>query len=620
MKNSRFFIFTLMFCVFILPAFAQQQQDEVTLPAEPVLPQAAAVNKISLDIKGMDIVDVLKMLATRSGMNIVVGKNVTGRVTLFLKNVDIQDAFEIILLANELAYETKGGIINVMTQRDYELIYGERYQDKKQAKVIKLKYAKAVDLSRALTQIKTNVGRIVVDEGSNTIALIDAPQKIKEMEEFIRNTDLPIQTKIFSLNYAQADKIQPKIQEALTKGVGSMRIDERTNKIAITDYPEKLEEISKVIAAFDEKTQQVLIDAQIIQIQPKDEFKMGVDWNYWIEKNVRIMESLPSTNGMNILKLGMAAKGVADLNKQGEYKSIIDALRTIGNTQILSSPRIVAMNNQEAKILIGTKKSYGISTISQGGSGNTVTAIDIKEVESGIKLYVTPTINRDGFVTMKIRPEISETKIENIKVSGQETAAPTTTTSESETTVMIKDGVTIIIGGLKKENRTKQVDKIPLLGDIPLLGYLFRRTSDSMTTDELVILITPHILSGENSYSDFSEIMPTDGAVAKMTNGNISIDKVSSSGSFPDYNKQIFDKIKPLALFEKPKSAKGQIKLAFTLTKDGHLTDEPQVVQTSNPDLNSFAIKAVEAAAPFAPFPGNLNKKQETFNINLSYE
>ncbi|MCX5715108.1 MAG: hypothetical protein NT033_10015, partial [Candidatus Omnitrophica bacterium] len=245
-------------------------------------------NKISLDIKGMDIIDVLKMLSTRAEMNMAIGRNVTGRVTLFLKDVDVWDAFEIILLANDLAYDRKGGIVNVMTQRDYELIYGERYQDKKQAKLIQLKYAKAADLSKALNQIKTNIGRVIVDEGSNTLVLVDSPQKIKDMEDFIARADMLLETRIFSLNYAQAEKISPKIQETITKGVGSMRIDERTNKIAITDYPERLDEIGKIIKAFDAKTPQVLIDAQIIDIKPSDAFKMGVDWNFWIEKHFQI--------------------------------------------------------------------------------------------------------------------------------------------------------------------------------------------------------------------------------------------------------------------------------------------------------------------------------------------
>jgi len=218
---------------------------------------------------------------------------------------------------------------------------------------------------------------------------------------------------------------------------------------------------------------------------------------------------------------------------------------------------------------------------------------------------------------MKIKPEISETTISNITVDGQQTAAPTTTTSESETTVMVKDGVTILIGGLKKEKRTKEVAKIPVLGDIPGIGFVFRRTSDSMETNELVILLTPHILTGDKPVTSFSEIPPKTGAVARMDNGKILLDKTNNN---PNYNKQILDKINALALFDRPKSAKGSIKLAFTLSYSGMLVDEPRVIETTNKVLNEYAIRAVKEAAPFKHFPESLNKDRETFNVDLFYE
>ena len=580
-------------------------------------------NKISLDIKGMDIVDVLKMLATRSDMNMVVGKNVTGKVTLFLKDVDTQDAFEIILLANDLAYEKSGGIINIMTQRDYELQYGERYKDKKQAKVIPLKYAKAQDLSRALNQIKTNVGRIVVDEGSNTIVLIDAPEKIKEMEDFIQKTDLPIQTKVFSLNYAQAEKLNTKIQEAITKGVGSIKIDERTNKIAVTDYPEKLNEIAKIISAFDEKTPQVLIDAQIIEIKPSDLFEMGVDWDYWIKKHFDMSSALPiGTAG----KLSLGTTSVSP-DRPGSYKAILNLLRTIGDAKILSSPRIMALNNQEAKILVGTKDAYITSTTSQGGTGTAVTSQSVNFVDVGIKLYVTPTINRDGFVTMKIKPEISSATRTDITSDGKITQIPIVTTSESETTVMVKDGITIIIGGLKKEERTKTVKKIPALGDIPGVGFLFRNTSDEVKKTELVILLTPHIMSGEASYTDFSEIKPANGAVLSMYAGKIVTEKISKKDEnnlrkdvWDEYYRMVVDKISSLVLFTKPEKEAGLVVLSFTLDSRGYLKYEPKIVSLTNQGLGNIAIACLRNASPFKPFPKELNKTEENFLVTLEYK
>lgn len=632
MKNKLFFVTIIALAVFIYSGWGYGQDSNPLIQ-----------NKISLDIKGMDIVDVLKMLATRAGINIAIGKNVTGRVTLLLKDVNVWDAFEIVVLANDLAYEKKGEIINVMSQRDYELQYGERYLDKKEARVIQLQYAKAADLSRALNQIKSNIGKIVVDEGSNTIALIDGPEKIKEMEKFIKSTDFPLETKVFNLNYAQADKLQPKIQETLTKGVGNIKVDERTNKIAVTDYPSKLDEIAKIINAFDEKTPQVLIDAQIIEIKPSDKFEMGIDWDYWIEKNFDMKAALP-IGTTNRLILGTPSTTPAG---KGEYKAILDLLRTIGDTKILSSPRIMTINNQEAKILVGTRDAYITSTTSQSGD-STVTSQSVNFVDVGIKLYVTPTINRDGFVTMKIKPEISSAVRTDITSEGSTTQIPIVTTSEAETSVIVKDGITIIIGGLRKDEKTKTVKKIPLLGDIPGLGLFFKSTSDEVKKTELVILLTPHIVSGEIPYTEVTALKPKDGVVIKMERGEIvteriigktsdeliksTLDKFSqltdkdenAAKNNPDYYKLVVDKIRGLTLFGLPKGEKGDVKLVFTLSKDGSLQDGPYVYQADNSKLTPLTlwtlIKTIKSASPFPSFPESLKKDVETFNIDLSYE
>lgn len=577
--------------------------------------------KISLDIKGMDIVDVLKMLALKSGLNIVVGKNVTGRVTLFLKNIEPLDAFEIVVLSNDLAYEKKDNIITVMAQRDYELQYGERFQDKREFRTIKLKYAKAADLSRALNQIKTNIGKIVVDEGSNTISLIDNSQKIEEMEGFIKKTDLPLETKVFHLNYAQADKLNSKIQEIVTKNIGSLRFDERTNTIVVTDYPKKIEEISNVINAFDDKTAQVLIDAQVIEVKPSDKFEMGVDWNYWVQKYFQVSSSLP-INSANALIISTAT---GTPTKAGDYKGVIDILRTIGDTKILSSPRIMVINNQEAKILVGTKDAYITSTVTQT-EGNAVTAETVNFVETGIKLFVTPTINKEGFVTMKIRPEVSSAETRMLVSQDKKTEVPIVTASEAETTVMVKDGVTIVIGGLRKDEHKKTVKKIPILGDIPGLKYLFSSTTDEVTKTDLVILLTPHIMSGETAYTDFSDIKPQDGAVVSMVNGNIVKDRIiypktnlSGEISGEDYCRLVNNRINEIALLMKPRTEKGEVELAFMLSREGTLIGEPYITRSNNFKLNAYALNTVNRAFPFPPFPKGLKQEKKKFNIKIVY-
>ncbi len=581
--------------------------------------------KISLDIKGMDIADVLKIFSTRSGMNLAVGKNVIGRVTLFLKDVDVQDAFDIAVLSNDLAYDKKGGIVNVMTQRDYELIYGERFQDKKQIKYAPLKYAKAVNLSKTLNQIKTNAGRVIVDENSNILMLVDTPGKISAMEEFIKSADLPMKTRVFGLNYATVDKITAKIQDEITKGAGLITIDERTNKIAVTDYPEKLDNIALLISAFDEKTPQVLIDAQIIELKPTDKFEMGVDWDFWIKNNFKVTNALPVGTASRLI-LGTRNAAAAS---RGEYKTILDILRTVGDAKVLSSPRIMVLNNQEAKILVGTKDAYITSSASQSGSGSTITSQSVNFVDTGIKLYVTPIINRDNFVVMKIRPEISSAEKTAITSEDKKTEIPIITTSEAETTVMVKDGVTIVIGGLRKDTKKKDVKKIPILGDIPFLGMFFRSTSDETSKIELIILLTPHIVSGENTFTNFSEIRPKEGAVMKMLEGEIVMEKFSafkakkepvSSEKIAEYYESVTGKVRSLAGRIHPQGEAGIVNVRFTLSDGGWLLGEPDILYTSNSALNQFALTAIRESAPFASFPSYLKKEKEAFEIALAYE
>jgi len=454
------------------------------------------LKKISLDIKGMDIVDVLKLLANRGNLNIVTGKNVTGRVSMFLKDVEVWDAFEIIIAANGLAYERKGDIIKVMNARDYELAYGEKYGDRKILSIKKLKYTDAKNISIALNQIKSSLGKVVVDESSNTLIILDVPERVVEMEKIIMETDVyfELETKVFELNYAESDKLKEQLQGVLTKDVGILKVDERTNKIIVTDYPSKIVQIGQIVEAFDEKTMQVLIEAKIIKVTLTDTYRMGIDWKFIASKQLNltafnISRSL-NTSGAQVVGGSQVPTSTED------FRVIMDMLKIFGDVKTLSTPRITATNGQEAKILVGSKEVYVSNTVVQGDTTQTI-AENVNFVDVGVKLYVTPIISKDGFILMKIRPEVSSANREFTKQDG--TVIPIVETTEAESSVLVKDGVTIVMGGLMKNERTYNKYKLPLLGEIPFLGAFFRRTEDTITKTELVIFLTPHIISGSES-------------------------------------------------------------------------------------------------------------------------
>lgn len=519
-----------MFCAAPCPA------QEETVPAQHLVvdtrtlePAGTLAKKtISLDIKNLEVVDVLKMLANKAGFNLVVGKNARGQVSLFIRDVNIWDAFEIILLANELAYDRRGDLIYIMTQEEYSKAYGMPYKDKKEIETVRLKFTKARDMVASLAQVKSDVGKVIVDEASNSLILIDVPERLGKMRKVLDATDVPLQTKIFDLNYADAEKLSGKIKEMTLKSGGSVKIDERTDKLAVTDTPENLVEIERIVRAFDEKPRQVLINAQIIELKPSDKYEAGIDWDYWIEKYFRIQAPFAGVTG--ITKLSVGTIGEEAVDEQGDYKAVIDALRTLGDTKILSSPRIMVVSGEEARMLVGTKEAYLTSSTTQVGDSAS-TSETVNFVDVGIKLYVVPEVSRDGGITMKIRPEVSSSELVNFGTSAVPKQIPIVTTSEAETTVVVHHGTTIIIGGLRKDEKTETVKKIPVLGDIPFLGHLAKSVSREVSSTDLVILLTPYVVSGEQAITDWSQVKPEEGLNVQMRDGELVQEKISREGA-----------------------------------------------------------------------------------------
>ena len=189
-----------------------------------------------------------------------------------------------------------------------------------------------------------------------------------------------------------------------------------------------------------------------------------------------------------------------------DYQVLLEALDTVGSSEIVASPHITAVNNKEAKILVGSTEPYVTTTTTTPSAGPATTAESVNFIEVGVKLYVTPTIHKDGFITMKIKPEVSSVT-KNITTSNNNTI-PVVETSEAETTVTAEDGSTIVIGGLIKDEKIDSVKKFPLLGDLPFLGFAFRSEGKVVRKTELVIFLTPKIISGENPNNN--KAAPTD--------------------------------------------------------------------------------------------------------------
>lgn len=287
-----------------------------------------------------------------------------------------------------------------------------------------------------------------------------------------------LQTRVFALNFVSVDELQKTLTSMLTSR-GKIEIDTRTNSLVVTDIPERIDKIQDVALKLDTKTPQVMIEAIMLTVKLTDDDQMGVDWTVTHkERDERAINQTLNIEDTRIgyIKYGKTLLSWANLSAQ------IDFWIREKKAQILANPRVLTLDNLEATIDLVEQEPYTSSTTTDQG---TVTSTQFKEVP--IKLYVKPHITKDNYIFMNINTE------QSYRTGYTTDNQPIIDSRKAATTVMVRDGETIAIGGLRKKEDSTTIDKFPILGDIPLLGKLFRRTVKAKVDTELIIFVVPHI-------------------------------------------------------------------------------------------------------------------------------
>jgi type II secretory pathway component GspD/PulD (secretin) len=475
---------------------------QVTFAQQPE--QTEESETISLDLRGVEVTELFKILSRKSELNIIPSAQVKGRINIFLNDISVEDAIEVILVSQDLAADRKENIIYVMTGAEYQQTFGKKYYEQRKLKIFQLAAADPQAVFNVFSQIKSDIGKIIIDASSATVIVIDVPEVLGDMEKALASLEQLQPQRVFELNYAKADEIQGEVSKILTPGTSTLQVDKRTNKMVISDLPEKMSLVKDVISAFDEPTPQVFIEAEIIQVILSDKFEYGISWERIFEdlrlNNLQMggkfYGDFPLLNSTSFSNAKQSYVSVGTVSNDG-YNTIMQFLQTAGTTNILSRPRIAALNNEEAKILIGTREAYTTGTLSQA-EATTVTSETVEFVDVGIKLNVVPRITNDGYIIMKIKPEVSVVK-EYLETKLLQSRIPIVETAEAETVVKVKDGSMIMIGGLiKKEKSTSNVG-VPLIYKLPIIGWLFGSQIDDFSKTELVIFLRPHIITGEST-------------------------------------------------------------------------------------------------------------------------
>ena len=289
-----------------------------------------------------------------------------------------------------------------------------------------------------------------------------------------------LQVKVFKLKFAKTEKVQEILSSF--PGIRTVKIHDDTKTIIVEDTPENIAKVEAIINAWDSPPRQVLIEANILEVELKDDMKLGVDWT-------KLMGSLSITTGSNFSTQaagGLSATLQIARGTSSEFSAALAALESKTKVNTLSTPKILAIHGKPARVQVGGKTGYKTTVTNLG-----VTQEQIMFIDTGTILDITAYISDENNILLSVQPQISSVSLDPV------TQIPTVKTTNVSTSLMTKSGQTIFIGGLIMDTVSKERQTVPLLGQIPLLGAFFGFSHPYIEKTELIVLITPTLMEEE---------------------------------------------------------------------------------------------------------------------------
>jgi general secretion pathway protein D len=508
---------------------------------------------ITLNFSNIDIAALVKVMSELTRKNFIIDERVTGKITLMTPTkISPDEAYQVFLSALEIKGFTAvedGRVVRIIptaSARQSGLkvvpdgdLKGQGYV----TKLIRMTFVNPQDIVRTLTPLMSKDGNLIAYPATNSLIITDSVHNIKKIESLLRALDVAApegkgKINVYYLKHANAEDTakvmsallarlpaapggaqQPGGPSTILEGLVTITADKATNSLIIIGSPIDYETIKDVIQKLDIRRRQVYVEAAIIEMSLAKQRELGFEFQAMNPINQNSVTAFGGTNFGNIGNVvANGPAGLANLNgltvgavkgtftfKGTEFLNIgalLHALQTDGDVNVLSTPNILTTDNQKAEIMVGENIPFvtGQSQSTATGGGAILTSIERKDV--GITLKLTPQITSDDNVKLEIYQEISavtETAGLNPNIVG-----PSTSKRSASTTVVVKDRETMVIGGLIRDNVTSSTMKVPLLGDIPILGWLFKFKTTKVEKTNLMIFITPYVIKNETEAADLT--------------------------------------------------------------------------------------------------------------------
>jgi len=433
---------------------------------------------ISFSVKNVDIKDVLLGLSRLSNANIIFEQDITGKVSVDLKDVTVEEALKSLLPPMGLEFIRDGRTIHVTKQ-------------KMQTRIFPLNYV--VTRRKGESQVAATSG------GTTGATTTGATTPTTTTTAGAENTGF---SKVSSEDVTNLwDEVKATLDKLLSPQ-GKYSLNPMAGIVVVTDFPSQLDRIAKYFEAVETSVRrQVLIQAEVLEIKLTEDFEYGIDFSgtkrlgkfkglepSLVPGRAKPMITQLLKTGTGILNIGIADATVA---------MVLDLLQKEGKLRVLSRPSVSTLNNQKAIVKVATDDVFFEKTTTLTPEGVSQTSEISRTVTIGVVLSVTPQIASDGYIIMNIHPSVTDSTLTRTSPTGQ-TSRPVVDVRETNVVLRVKDGESIIIAGLVKTKTDRQVKRVPLLSSIPILGLLFQQIDESKENTELVIKITPRIVGGES--------------------------------------------------------------------------------------------------------------------------
>lgn len=492
---------------------------------QPKLADVPERRVAALDASGSDIRDVTARLGREFGLQVAVDPQVQGTVTAHLRNVSLDDALRDVVTQNGYQWAIQGGVLHVtaarLETRIFTLDYVALSRVGTSSTIVQRTLGSSTGSSTTSLGLSTG-GGAAGTPGADVISSVNAVDMWEEIRITLTGLLAPPGVPGTGANAAAASPTNSGANTAARVITASsvnfpdgsnLTISPASGLINVTASPEKMAEVSAFLDAFRASVErQVLIEAKIVEVTLTKSLQYGIDWGA-VSKfgsfnlNAKSGDPAASTlgSGSTIQAPGGSSPGNITFNLSGDVaiNAVLQALSAQGKVSVLSSPRTSALNNQRAIFQVTTDEVFFAVTQTPILGANGVTTFENsvvpQQISVGIVLDVLPQISADNVLTMSVRPAVtSVARIASITLhDGTQSSAPVIDRREGDTMARLRAGETMVIGGLMQTTQNHDVSGIPVLKDLPLIGGLFRHVSDSETRSELVVFLTPTIISGQ---------------------------------------------------------------------------------------------------------------------------